>query len=165
MCHREFSSDGCDNFGDALGDGFRRVASSVVCTDHNHRNLRLDAFEFSVFDAPKNVLCAITANPEIRGIPLAESFGPNVLARSRPAGRDGISKEKDLRLPFFGDAQKPFVRRHKTDLRLGRLGIHFRRSHIRQLGRKRSGRNGRSRSSGRLGMSRRRSKQGRKEKE
>src|SRR5688500_6417518 len=76
---RQLRADRLDDLRDAGGDAVGLVVGDVVRADHEDGDLRLDAFELAVLDAPKHVLRAVAADAEVRGVVPAEVAFPGVL--------------------------------------------------------------------------------------
>jgi len=100
-----------DLLGGVLGD------AGVVGADHEHDDLRLDAFELAVLDAPEHVLDAVAADAEVHGLVLGVLLLEERLL-AVPTGGDGVTEEDDLGFALLGERDEGFVRLHETGLRL-----------------------------------------------
>ena len=123
--------DRVDDVLNARGNLFDRVLAdaAVVRADHEDDDLRLDAFEFAVLDAPQDVLGAVATDAEVSGLILSIFFFEEGLL-AVPAGGDGVAKEHDLGFALLGDFHEGLVllleaRIHlavATDFRGGDIG-------------------------------------------
>ena len=70
------------------------MGAGVVGAEHEHGDLRGQAVELAVLNAPDHVLGLVAADAEIRRLPLAVEVLPDV-RRLAPALGDGVADEDD----------------------------------------------------------------------
>jgi len=109
----EFGDDGLDALGNLLG----AVAAGVVRADHQYGELRLDAFEFAIADAPQDVLGAVATDAEVGGLERGEVLLPGRLGgAAAPGVRDRVAQEKQVHIALLGDGHETFVPFHPTGI-------------------------------------------------
>ena len=102
--------DSRDDILDTGGDLFDRVLAdaAVIGADHEDDDLRLDAFEFTVLDAPEHMLGAVATDAEVSGLILGILFFEEGLL-AVPASGDGVTEKHDLGLTLLGDFHEGIV--------------------------------------------------------
>ena len=85
------------------------LMSRVVRADHEHDLLRLEAVEVAVLQAPQDMLRAVAADAEVRGLQRRPILLPDRLAFALPAVRDGVAEEDELGLALLGDLVERLV--------------------------------------------------------
>jgi hypothetical protein len=96
--------------------------SSRWCRDHrlpimSTTALGLMPSNSPFLTAPQDVLGAVAADAEVRGLVLAELLLEDGLL-AVPAGGDGVAEEDDLRFALLGDGDEGFVRLEEVGLGL-----------------------------------------------
>ena len=86
---------------------FCRIA--VVGANHQHHQLRLNPFQFTVTQAPDDVLRAIAADTEIGGFQRRKIFIPDGFTFSTPAIRDRVTSKEQVHVTSFGDREEPVM--------------------------------------------------------
>ena len=129
---RLFRAQVLDDGGHAFSDFRGRVAgrlavtleAGVVRADHHHHGLRLDAIELAVLQPPQDVLRAVTADAEVRGLQRGEVRIPDFLATlllAAPGVGDGVTDEEHVDIPLLGDFDEAFMALDPVSL--ARLGF------------------------------------------
>lgn len=109
---RTFLAHIADNLFHAFGDLVRRIRIAVVRPNHQHDDFGIQSVQFAMFDAPDDVLRPVAADAEIRRVPRAVGFLPNILAPAAPIVRDGIAHEQNLNAARLGLFHKSLMPRH-----------------------------------------------------
>jgi hypothetical protein len=94
----------------ALGNLLGAVTAHVIGTDHNHSNLGFDAVQFAVLDAPEDVLRAVAADAEVRGLERGKILVPGRLGiAAAPGLSDRVAQEDDGDIALHGLGDEALV--------------------------------------------------------
>ncbi len=123
--------NGADDVANAGGHFFGRIffRAAVVGSDHEHDGLGFDSIKLTVFDAPENVLRAVTADAEVGWCVFPERGFPDCGLPSPTCG-DGVAEEHELSFPFLGDGDERIMRFHESLLWSTGFWVHFRSSDV-----------------------------------
>jgi len=95
--------------GDRVALGAILLLAKVVGADHQHDNLRFHLVQFAIFDAPKDVLGAITADAEVQRVTRGVELLPDLQPPGAPPIRDGIAKEHQVARPLLRLGEERFM--------------------------------------------------------
>ena len=127
FCLRRALVDGADDVANAGSHFFGRVflSAAVVGSDHENDGLGFDSIKLAVFDAPENVLRAVSADSEVGWRVFPERGFPDCGLPSPTCG-DGVAEEHELSFPFLGDGDERIMRFHESFLWSTGFWVHFR---------------------------------------
>ena len=106
---RQLGAELLDNRDDTLGDFFGSVNPTIVLTDHDDGQLRLDTFNVPMLEPPQHVFGPVAADPQIQGVAARVVLLPDFFALIVEVLDDGIADVDQIHVSLPGPLIHDFM--------------------------------------------------------